>query len=189
MSLETCHEKVFKAGSPITKRQYFSHFVKRPGANCELRLQQIVQERFREKKLVAPQGQELEKLLSHFEALLMEGMERFTNSTPIKLQTKFMRSRPSYRHFLYQLRDRFRTFGEQLTDPALVDELQPPPNTLAVRSRHVVLFLTAPNSFSAMTFAVSYGILNFIAMIDDRREGRPHPRDLFLWAVGRRAVG
>jgi hypothetical protein len=173
-----CHEPVFKAGSEITKRQYFSHYTKKAD-DCELRVRIIVAEKMKP-KIVVPKGQELASFLAHFEALLLEGVlatlpvQSVTGD--IKSELKYlvdgMKGRQTYRNYCHNSRRRMRAFlfggngvPEDQSIIAKIAEVPgffsayPPDFTRLVRE--VIYYLMSANAFNAMISAVSLGLITF----------------------------
>ena len=178
-----CHEPVFKAGSEFTKRQYFSHYIKKAD-DCELRVSIIVAEKMKP-KIVIPKGQELASFLAHFEALLLESVlatlpvRSATPTGEIKSSIKDiadgMKGRQTYRNFCHNSRRRMRGFlfggaeGVRADQTSIIAKIAEVPGFLDAYPpdfmrlvRDVVYYLMSANAFNAMVSAISLGLITFV---------------------------
>lgn len=179
-----CKEAVFKRGSEITTRQYLSHYPLKGQLNCELRVEQIVRERLGAPRIIVPHGQELERFLRHYKELVYEHLGAYGEN--MRPMITSMRARHAYRRFIYHnraglrgslleyddnepefvpyverlnemSRTRASAFGSNVQDRFANPDVFTDDQLAAIRT--VCEFLCAPNSFSALVFSISYGLL------------------------------
>jgi hypothetical protein len=115
--------------------------------------------------VVVPRGQELERFLARFEEITMEASG--VAAAAMMPMLRDMRSRRTFRELLRVSRDHHRVaccdgvvgIGGARTTPLVERFGLNADMTECVRS--VVRFLTSPNAFNALMFAVSYGLSLF----------------------------
>jgi hypothetical protein len=159
-----CHEPLHKRGNPFTRRQYLSHYEAKGKSDCELRVFNIVRDTLHP-VVVVPHGQELERFLARFEEIVLEAGG--VTAAAMMAMVQSMRVRKTFRELLRVSRDHHRvaccdgvagTSGARTTP--LVEQFEMNPE-MTECARSVVRFLTSPNAFSALMFAVSYGLALF----------------------------
>ena len=183
-----CNEPVFKGVRRTTGKHYFSHYKVILGAECELRAAQVVRERLNLSMRIPRKGQELDRFLSRFGEIMLEGGD---HDGVVDRKIRRMNARPAYRQFIYAARPLIRdlAFGTSTTpswtktDDDLADLLKA---DLSETLDCVLQYLSAANSFGALLFAASFGILHF-QVESFAFEDHPHemPRvDLLTYLTG-----
>jgi hypothetical protein len=152
-----CCAPVHKRGSALTARQYLAHYHSRGRLDCELRVVAIVKERL-DPIIIMPKGQELEKFLRRFQDILVESMPMFSRPQA-QAYIKARMQRPEYRRMLRLLRQDMPLYYSVLL-PAIRNEMSLGfgPEVFDTLEA-VVRYLTAPNTWSAYSFAITCGLL------------------------------
>jgi hypothetical protein len=162
-----CSEPVFKGVRATTGRHYFSHYKLVLGAKCELRVAQIVRQRLNISVSNPPKGQELDRFLSRFGEIMLEGGD---HHGVISREICRMNARPAYRQLIYVTRPLVRdmAFGSPTTPGWLPSDGRMDADLGDVLSagswetlKLVLQYLNAANSFGALLFAASFGVLYF----------------------------
>jgi hypothetical protein len=169
-----CGEAVFKAQRGET--HYFSHHKKKPDSECEMRV--IAHMARVHSKRVVPHGQELEKLLKRFSDVCLD-IAGYVPESWHQFVDPVMK-RPLYRNLIYTMRTERMFEGMLLTGVDSKGKKQSEPMITALRVTgsplgaevteavvKVIEFLIAPNSFSALLFAITFGMSEIVTRWGD----------------------
>lgn len=164
-----CGEPVFKAQRGET--HYFSHHKRKPDSECEMRV--IAHMARVHGKRVVPHGQELEKLLKRFSDVCLDIAGYVPESWHSFIDP--VMKRPTYRSLIYTMRTERMFEGMLLTGTDRHGKKKSEPMVGALRLTgapvgaevadgvvKVIEFLISPNSFSALLFAVTFGMSEIV---------------------------
>lgn len=164
-----CHEAIFKAGKYGHDRQYFSHYAasKSDPKQCELRVLAITKEAIQEKNILG-RGQSMDQFFAQFRGFIMRWLYG-SRAPEMQRRVNWMAARPG---FIRYARGIGRLAASVRDNPIDRDPWQ---NALATEFRELrsafwmlrqsnfstdfIDHLLAPNSASALTFAVGVAVL------------------------------